>query len=315
MFVGQKLGQTIPAQISVYTDIASGITMRQNLDNRTSTRYRNLDPDTIGVATNTIVDYVLNFYVLRSNISANLNTDVSEIRQRKIKSSIKNIIDVTLDEVRTRQIDSSIGVTSDLLSSILRTRELQSDIDARANLGFEAIRFRYNSVDIDAKAKIAISEQRVRQTRPVVEIAIDVNSSEERERHISSAINAATDVIATILRTIGMSADITGAADLDVDEIRTRLARADIDVETSMSSLIVIVALLFRFSGDLEPGDTLVIDTDELTIEKSDGTNMRKYFDGEWYEVDPNAVASLSYSDAEGSRDIEFVIEKEDRSI
>ena len=107
--------------------------------------------------------------------------------------------------------------------------------------------------------------------------------------------------------------DVT--ADVDLSEIRVRLARSDIDVETTVSAITAIVAQLFEYNADIGPGDTVIIDTDELTVEKADGTNLRKYFDGEWYNVDSEMTEDLSYSDTEGSRDIEFVIEKEDRSI
>ena len=235
MHIGQKLGQTIPAQISIYRDIASNISIRANCDTRDILRRRLVTPDLIDVDTNVSANYILNIYELKSGIAVQADVDVAEQRQRNTQSAIDVTVNVASDEIRQRNTQSAIDITTNVLADLVRTLEMQSNI----------------SVDTD----------------------------------------------------------------VDLSEIRVRLARSDIDVETTVSAITAIVAQLFEYNADIGPGDTVIIDTDELTVEKADGTNLRKYFDGEWYKIDPETTDNLSYSDTEGSRDIEFVIEKENRSI
>jgi len=89
----------------------------------------------------------------------------------------------------------------------------------------------------------------------------------------------------------------------------------NIDVNTLVDVIGTIVEALFSYTGDLASGDTIILDTDKLTVQKSDGTNKRKYFDGEWLKLDPDKVQGLSWGDTETDRDIDITIEKEDRSI
>jgi len=235
MHIGTRLGQTIPAQISIYRDIASNISIRTNCNNLAIIRRRLIDPDLIDIDTNVSANYILNIYELKSGIAVQANVDVAEQRQRNTESAI--------------------------------------------------------------------------------DVTVNVASDETRERNTQSAIDITTDVLADLVRTLEMQSDISISTDVDLSEVRVRLARSDIDVDTTVSAVLNIAALLFGYDGDIGPGDTVIIDTDELTVEKADGTNLRKYFDGEWYKIDPETTDNLSYSDTEGSRDIEFVIEKENRSI
>jgi len=235
MFIGQKLGQTIPAQISIYRDIASNISIQTNCNNLAILRRRLIDPDLIDIDTNVSANYILNIYELKSGIAVQADVDVAEQRQRNTQSAIDITVNVASDEIRKRNTQSAIDITTEVLADLVRTLEMQSNI------------------------------------------SVDTN--------------------------------------VDLSEVRVRLARSDIDVETTVSAITTIVALLFEYNANIGPGDTVIIDTDELTVEKTDGTNLRKYFDGEWFKINPETVEDLSYSDTEGSRGVEVVIEKEDRSI
>jgi len=148
-------------------------------------------------------------------------------------------------------------------------------------------------------------------------IAINANIDIEplRKRNQEADINALADVAANGGRYFFGASDIDAQVNIDTIGIRQRKGSSDINVKTVVEAIGRLVTALFNYDGNIEPGEVVEIDTDELTVEDGSGNNLRQYFDGEWYKIDPNTSDNLSWSDTETDRDIEIVIEKEDRSI
>lgn len=70
---------------------------------------------------------------------------------------------------------------------------------------------------------------------------------------------------------------------------------------------------LFKFLNDLQPGETLTVDAEELLVEL-DGVNARQNFRGQYPIIDPGGE-SLGYIDHESSRSIEIEIKKKDQYL
>ena len=70
---------------------------------------------------------------------------------------------------------------------------------------------------------------------------------------------------------------------------------------------------LFAYLEDLEPGETLEIDAEDLAVEL-DGNNARKDFQGD-YPFLKLGLNKFRYYDDETSRQISIEIEKNDRTI
>lgn len=70
---------------------------------------------------------------------------------------------------------------------------------------------------------------------------------------------------------------------------------------------------LLSYNGTIEPGETLVIDAEDLIVELGE-TNARKYLEGQFPIIYPRSV-DIIYSDSEDSRGLEFVIKKKDKHI
>lgn len=69
--------------------------------------------------------------------------------------------------------------------------------------------------------------------------------------------------------------------------------------------------MIFEYLGDLNPGETFVIDpeTMEITV---DGDPVYGKFDGDFPDILPGDT-SIAYTDSETSRNVELSIVKEDR--
>jgi len=235
MFIGQRLGNTIPAQLNIFRDLATDITITTRCSNKDIIRRRLVDPELISITTNINASYGLNIYEIKSGIQVQANLDSDEVRERNTKSAIDVTVDIVSDEIRQRNTSVDIEAIANLIANAERALELQSSIDANA--------------------------------------------------------------------------------EVDIDKQRVRLAQSDIDAKALFKGAYGLVELLFKYTKDIAVGDKVIIDTDKLTIEKEDGTNLRKYFSGEWIQIDPDIIQDLSYSDGETDRTLELVIEKEDRSI
>ena len=65
------------------------------------------------------------------------------------------------------------------------------------------------------------------------------------------------------------------------------------------------------YTGTLAPGDTLVIDCDAMTVKKN-GVNDRAHFTGDFFKLYAGTNI-LTYTDAEGTRDLELTVKVDPR--
>lgn len=201
--------------------------------------------------------------------------------------------------------------------SVVRSRNVDPElIRVVANCEAVAIvNMYYGRSSISATANLSAVVQRIRQVENNIIVDANVDVEGLRERNVETNIDATGAVAANGERTLLGAAGINAQANVDTIAIRLRNTSADIDAEAIVEAIGGIVAALFQYSGDFAPGEVIEIDTDELTVEDGSGNNLRQYFDGDWYQIDPDTTDNLVWKDSEGSRDIEIVIEKEDRSI
>lgn len=201
--------------------------------------------------------------------------------------------------------------------SVLRQRNVDPElIQAVANCEAVAvINIYYGKSSISVTANLSTVAERLLQGKTNIVVDADVDVEGLRERNVESNIDALSVVDANGERTLLGAADIDAQVDVDTLAIRLRNTSADIEAEAIVEAIGNLVAALFDYNGTIAPGEVVEIDTDKLTVEDSSGNNLRKYFNGEWHKIDPNSTSNLAWQDGEADRDIEIVIEKEDRSI
>lgn len=201
--------------------------------------------------------------------------------------------------------------------SVLRQRNVDPElIQVIAHCDAVAvINIYYGQSSISVTANLSTIAQRLLQgeTNIVVDANVDVEGL--RERNVRPNVDALGEVAANGERTLLGAANIDAQINVDTLAIRWRNTEAEMKAEAIVEAIGNLVAALFNYNGTIDPGEVVEIDTEELTVEDGSGNNLRKYFDGEWYQIDPETIDDLAWSDSEGSRDIEIVIEKEDRSI
>lgn len=78
------------------------------------------------------------------------------------------------------------------------------------------------------------------------------------------------------------------------------------------STTEVTTTLSFTYSGTLAAGKTLVIDTNDLTVE-NDGTNDLAHFTGDFPMIFPG-TNTITYTDSAGSRTMKIEVIREERS-
>lgn len=319
MFIGQRLGSQIPFGITYFIDASGNITAKANTQAQL-TRYRILDPETIGVVANLDSgQQTINVFTGRTNISLSADCEPADgyIRQRLNSSDVTVTSLVGAIATITKLASPNIDMTTDVVSDEIRERNQSSDIEATLNLAADAIRAIYAQASSEVNTNVNTAAVRVRIGQSNIILTADLNSDEIRKRNQSSDIEAILNIDQIeVLRTIeGLASIDVNANVAEIDFVRERNVGSDIDVETVVDVLGVLVKALFKYSGDLAPGETIIIDTDDLTVENVAGDNLRKYLDGEWYKIDPDNTDNLTWLDDIVSRDIEFEVEKEDRSV
>jgi hypothetical protein len=168
---------------------------------------------------------------------------------------------------------------------------------------------------ISVTTNLSAIARRVLAGESNITVNADIDIDYIRERNQESDIDITANLSANGGRYFFGASDINAQISVDTIVVRQRNDSTDIDVETVAEAIGELVAALFSYDGDIAPGEVIKIDTDDLTIEDGSGNNLRQYFDGEWYRIDPEVADSLSWTDSEADRDIEIVIEKEDRSV
>lgn len=113
-------------------------------------------------------------------------------------------------------------------------------------------------------------------------------------------------------RGIPFDAHMHGEATFDGQYIRERLFNANMHgVANLYANFNRYTIRKLEYTGDVLPGDMIVIDMDRMTVTKNT-VNALKYFEGDFFELAPSHN-ELIYSDNEQSRNVVLVTRYKDR--
>lgn len=113
-------------------------------------------------------------------------------------------------------------------------------------------------------------------------------------------------------RGIPFSSHMSGVGSVNANYIRERLFKANMHGVANMyadANRYTIKRL--EYTGDLLPGDMIVIDMDRMTVTKNN-ENALKYFEGDFFELAPD-WNEIGYKDNEQSRNVVLVTRYKDR--
>lgn len=316
MFVGEHVGKRMPQAVTYFVDAEADIAVQTRVD-PDALRYRNFIPELIQGIADCEAAAVLNVKGGQSNISVTTDIDPLIQRIREHQSAIDLDTDLGISYTRIRKSRPTIEVVTDLSVAIKRIVTRSPTIDIQADLDTVAVKWRLaHPSDIDVTTNVPKTVvTRLRNHKSAIDVDADLDISYQRRRNNESTIEVVVDLSALAERAILGSSAIDAQVSLDTIAIRWRNAEANIDTETIVDVIRELVATLFSYNGDVAPGDVVIIDTDDLTVEDATGSNLRKDFEGEWWKIDPNSKEGITWQDGETSRDIELVVEKEDRSV
>lgn len=115
--------------------------------------------------------------------------------------------------------------------------------------------------------------------------------------------DSASAVGVDITREITFAADVQSATDLAAQMLRERLIAAGFASSTQVVASPTYAHVdMMSFTGDIAPGDRLVIDTRTQTITLN-GVNVMHLLDGDFFELD-RGVNVIKYGDDEVLRQI-----------
>ncbi|WP_314587932.1 phage distal tail protein [Paenibacillus terrigena] len=138
----------------------------------------------------------------------------------------------------------------------------------------------------------------------IFDSATDASAKLNVEIPVTIVIDTETDASTTLTNEIALVTGAIGTAtELLTSIIRERMMRATIDTSTEFNVIITYTHVdKISFTGDLKPGDRLVIDTRNMTVTLN-GQNAMHLVDGDFFSLvlGQNVV---TYSDNETLRDI-----------
>lgn len=230
-------------------------------------------------------------------------------------SDISLVTNLQADPKRIRDMVGAIDVIPDITGTINRIRETSSDI--QIDLSFEGaeIRQRNTSGDIELQLDFEGEGSRFRGISSDISIVTNMQATPKRLRQAVGAIEVALDLLGDPRAVLGGASNIEIGANLAGAPTRMRIGESSTEITIDLEGEGGLLTLAMTFSGSFAPGDTIEIDTDNLTILDSEGNNLRSNFDiNDWIRAHPEGT-TLWWVDEESGRTIEIEITKEDREL
>lgn len=129
---------------------------------------------------------------------------------------------------------------------------------------------------------------------------------------IHSDIHGIATLTTEYERGIPYHTHMSGIVSVDANYVRERLFNANMHgVANVYANANRYTIKMLEFTGDLLPGDMIVIDMDRMTVTKN-SENALKYFEGDFFELAPE-WNEIAYKDNEQSRNVVLVTRYKDR--
>lgn len=121
---------------------------------------------------------------------------------------------------------------------------------------------------------------------------------------VTIAFETSTDVSANMTRELSIVTEaIETSTEILTSMIRQRIMSASIDTATEISVKVTHAHVdQLRFTGELKPGDKLVVDTKKMTVTLN-GQNAIHLVDGDFFDL-VLGTNKFTYSDSESARNI-----------
>ncbi len=247
---------------------------------------------------------------------------------------------------------ASIETAASVLADFVNQLKAQVSVESEIATQFDDVRYRVESSGINIVADVIAENDRIRYGNVEVEIDAlgwDLYGGSSLSKGFSDTVSGGTSTSnftgtidggdSTPISGLTANAIFGGVADIqmaiDVSSLLYQWAKAStkvgVNVESIASRIVsgktsIEVELGLEADGtktwvvmvfeSLAAGDTIHIDTEELTILDQNGNNLRSLMDvKEWVEASPDDTLTLQYDDESPSRDVTIKVEEKDRYI
>lgn|GEM_PF-1275506 len=142
----------------------------------------------------------------------------------------------------------------------------------------------------------------------------ELTASLNLELALSSQLDGIGELIASYIREIAFAVQLSGEGTLDVDVIRERLMSVQLDGNGELRGTLSRFHVTYlEYTGDFDPGDKIVIDSNRMTIKKN-GVNVIHEMDGDFFDLN-FGENELIYKDEESGRSILIRVTHRDKFL
>jgi len=256
---------------------------------------------------------------LAKRLVAAISSDASlsaiiELAVKRLRAAIASQSTLGADLVLARKLAAQIAVESGLTAALAKLVGLGAAIDSETALTVDLKRGRGLSVAIDAEAELTAALIRAIGLATTISVDSSLSSILKLARKVSVSIGSASTLSGNLVLSLSLSASLS--ADVDLSAILGRAVHFACSIQSSATltaSLLEYIITEMIYSGDLEAGDVLVIDTrrDQMTVYLNDA-NARPDFNGKFAQLLPGDNEVI-VEDADSSRSLQLKVFKEDR--
>jgi len=256
---------------------------------------------------------------LAKRLVAAISSDASlsaiiELAIKRLRATIASESTLGADLVLARKLAAQIAVESGLTAALTKLVGLGATIDSETALTVDLKRGRGLSVAIDAEAELTAALIRAIGLATTISVDSSLSSILKLARKVSVSIGSASTLSGNLVLSLSLSASLS--ADVDLSAILGRAVHFACSIQSSATltaSLLEYIITEMIYSGDLEAGDVLVIDTrrDQMTVYLNDA-NARPDFNGKFAQLLPGDNEVI-VEDADSSRSLQLKVFKEDR--
>jgi len=251
---------------------------------------------------------------LRATIASESTLGADLVLARKLAAQIAVESGLTAALAKLVGLGAAIDSETALTVDLKRGRGLSVAIDSETALTVDLKRGRGLSVAIDAEAELTAALIRAIGLATTISVDSSLSSILKLARKVSVSIGSASTLSGNLVLSLSLSASLS--ADVDLSAILGRAVHFACSIQSSATltaSLLEYIITEMIYSGDLEAGDVLVIDTrrDQMTVYLNDA-NARPDFNGKFAQLLPGDNEVI-VEDADSSRSLQLKVFKEDR--
>ena len=195
--------------------------------------------------------------------------------------------------IQTLQLETDATSELEALATVIKSTplEMQSDSDMEYNV------LRARAVVFEEPAE----SDMIANASYIVAVYLNAESESELEGYANGIVNAIID-IESVSEMEPVATKITSFGELEL------IARSDYEFNNDSETF-----LIFRYTGVLQAGEQIVIDTDKFSVTK-DGQNALNDYQGEFVDIFPD-INVVAYNDSETQRQVNVRVDKCDRWV